>query len=63
MEPERDRVRKQRRVREVKMVKVIRVTYLQGSGADDDIAREVVGYYTKDGELIGNDDTFAAPLI
>ncbi len=35
----------------------------QGIGTDDDPGREVRSYYTKAGELIGNDDPYNAPTL
>ncbi|KKN01836.1 hypothetical protein LCGC14_1123720 [marine sediment metagenome] len=56
-------IARQRTVREVVAVEVIRVTYYQGMGTDDDPGREVRSYYTKAGELIGNDDPYNAPTL
>ncbi len=50
-------------VREVVAVEVIRVTYHHGMGTDDDPGRVVRSYYTKAGELIGNDDPYNAPTL
>ena len=56
-------IARQPTVREVVAVEVIRVTYYQGMGTDDDPGREVRSYYTKAGELIGNDDPYNAPTL
>ncbi len=56
-------IARQSTVREVVAVEVIRVTYHQGMGTDDDPGREVCSYYTKGGELIGNEDPYNAPTL
>ena len=47
------------RIDECRVVRVIRVTFLRGDGTAADPARIVTAYYTLDGEIIAERDTWA----